>query len=964
MGSNIARKNQHIFFAKDFLCIEVSSSAPQLSNLVVVGFNSMHSSSRRKQKFKPRILRVLLRAALILLLILYCFSRNKAPHFRSCSDYSAEQKEKKEVGKVYLPPHGVEFWPINPGQSTLTIAIISNNRFASLKRLLNSLQTAEYSFEGSSLFSSIDIYFNLEFNTSTHILEYVLSFEWPHGRKLVRKRIQKGGLIRAVSESWYPSSENDFGLILEDDIEVSVLYLRWITKILWNLHFKPDLRVVGISLYSPKVTETTSERTPFNSTILVKRATGIPELPYLLQTPCSWGALYFPSYWSKFVQYMQLRLMEEEVVEIPNSRTNGWKASWKKYFFEILYIEGKFLLYPNFFLQKSFSTNHMEAGEHIKSFDDSHRSEDFTVPLLQDSEIVEKLKLERLAELPSFNLFGEPLGTVTSLKKYLGSLTMSLTTGTNIYPGYTFNSLDTLRLSGQMRSDRSDVLLSKYGSEYQCVMQADGNLVIYFSKAEISRKTENKNEETLKVVWSSGTFKNVDPCSAYVAQISMHGRLEILCEKSGIPVMKSVQSTVLWSSPWDRRGRSPDGYHLRLESTGALILYRGADSTCSSEKVVWKSDEHSRSRKIEHLPRCNADAEMDLQYECDNFPQNVANFLLDEKKITLMISFYSRYEILRSQIEYYSASSLIASIIVTWHNVNIKPPKTARVGNSFVYFVSPQTNSLNNRFNPDLRIYTACVLVIDDDMKIHLQDIYNLFEVWKRNKRRLVGFSPRWYDIILSKNRKSSLRYKVESEDPPLNTDGVRAKDGYGLMLTKSLMLHRDFLFVYSCGGQANGLNLTLSSSFNNLRRLIRSKVSMSLNCEDIGMNFIAAALLHDVEKYAPPLFVEPIHRIGDFGKLGKGSLHKKQGHETIRSECLNSFNEMFVKVTGGNLPLSRHIISSSAIDSMISSLQVEQYKGKRKRVHDDCFSFASGDVRSGCNFDVPHNMSYSVVWN
>ena len=94
--------------------------------------------------------------------------------------------------------------------------------------------------------------------------------------------------MRAVSESWYPSSKNDFGLILEDDIEVSVLYLRWITKILWNLHLKPDSRVVGISLYSPRVIETTSERTLFNSTFLVERATGIPELPYLFQTPCSW----------------------------------------------------------------------------------------------------------------------------------------------------------------------------------------------------------------------------------------------------------------------------------------------------------------------------------------------------------------------------------------------------------------------------------------------------------------------------------------------------------------------------------------------------------------------------------------------------------------------------------------------------------------------------------------------------
>lgn len=903
---------------------------------------------------------MLLRGGFILF-ILYCFSRKlerKNQHSK-LFEHSAEEIERKETGKVFAAPFDREDLLIKPGQLTLSISIISNNRFASLKRLLNSLQTAEYSFEGNSLFSSIDIYFNLEFNTSTDILEYVLSFDWPHGGKLVRKRIQKGGLIRAVSESWYPSSRHDFGLILEDDIEVSTQYLRWITKMLWNLHINPDPRVVGISLYSPKVIETTSQSRPFNSTSLVKRATGKPELPYLFQTPCSWGALYFPLYWSKFIQYMQLRLTEEEVVEVPNSRTNGWKASWKKYFFELLHIEGKFLLYPNFLFQQSFSTNHMEVGEHIKAQDESHSRSDYTVPLLHDSEVVEKLKLGRTEELPSFNFLGEAIGTIHTLTEYL----MAITSKQNVAPSDHTRNGDTLRISDRMRSDKSDLLLSKYGGEYQCVLQADGNLVIYFVKAESSLK-KDKNEKSPQVMWSSGTFITSSLCSAHVVQISIDGRLEMLCEKMITSDAQSLQSVVLWSSPSDPYGPSLDGYHLRIESTGALILYRGSGQACASKKVVWRSDGNSRSQKrIEDLRRCDADLEMNLRYVCDNFPKNVAHFLRDETKVTLMISFYSRYKILLSQIKYYSASPLIVSIIVTWHNNGIEPPSTTRVGNSIVYFITPDTNSLNNRFNPDERIYTDCVLVIDDDMKIHLQDIYNLFEVWKRNRRSLVGFSPRWYDRVPLKKGKSILRYRVESEDPPQNSKSTEAKDGYGIMLTKSLMLHRDFLYVYSCGGQATGLNLKLLPSFDELRHVIRAKVRKSLNCEDIGMNFIAAALLHGEAEYAPPLFVEPIHRIGDFGKLGAGSLHKKKGHEMIRSECLNTFNEIFAKVTGEDLPLSKRIITSSSADPMISRLRVKQYTGKRKRVHDDCFALALEDPMSGCSFVVPHNVSYNVVW-
>ena len=45
-------------------------------------------------------------------------------------------------------------------------------------------------------------------------------WEWRHGAVRRFRRVAKGGLIAAVVESWYPSSERSYGLLLEDDIEV------------------------------------------------------------------------------------------------------------------------------------------------------------------------------------------------------------------------------------------------------------------------------------------------------------------------------------------------------------------------------------------------------------------------------------------------------------------------------------------------------------------------------------------------------------------------------------------------------------------------------------------------------------------------------------------------------------------------------------------------------------------------
>ena len=53
------------------------------------------------------------------------------------------------------------------------------------------------------------------------------NFTWKHGLKSVRHRILLAGLMPAIVESWYPSNNNTYGLLLEDDIEVSPLFYAW-----------------------------------------------------------------------------------------------------------------------------------------------------------------------------------------------------------------------------------------------------------------------------------------------------------------------------------------------------------------------------------------------------------------------------------------------------------------------------------------------------------------------------------------------------------------------------------------------------------------------------------------------------------------------------------------------------------------------------------------------------------------
>ena len=78
----------------------------------------------------------------------------------------------------------------------------------------------------------VHLVFNLEASSSRELIDYAYTFPWSMGTKLVRKRLIQGGLIPAVVESWFPSGDNNYGLFLEDDIEVSPFALMWVQQTL------------------------------------------------------------------------------------------------------------------------------------------------------------------------------------------------------------------------------------------------------------------------------------------------------------------------------------------------------------------------------------------------------------------------------------------------------------------------------------------------------------------------------------------------------------------------------------------------------------------------------------------------------------------------------------------------------------------------------------------------------------
>ncbi|CAG8530338.1 16815_t:CDS:2 [Cetraspora pellucida] len=303
----------------------------------------------------------------------------------------------------------------------IRIQVITQNRPDSLARLVQSLNSSFYFGD------DVPMTMNIDRSADPVTLEYCKTFKWRHGKKEIRHRVVQGGLLPAIVESYYPADEDDYGIILEDDVEVSPFFYIWTKYSILKYKYGPKRslsgRIFGVSFYNTKVNELHFKgRRPFDPRLALEGTDYPSQTPYLSQVPCSWGAVFFPEIWREFHHYLTARLKDRDGpklqnITVPECRSNRWSRSWKRFLIELVYLRGYVMLYPNYDNFTSFSTNHAERGTHVHS---KNSPIVFGLPLMSENNVMTGLPENRLPEfekLPVMDLFGNVVSSEEIIRR-------------------------------------------------------------------------------------------------------------------------------------------------------------------------------------------------------------------------------------------------------------------------------------------------------------------------------------------------------------------------------------------------------------------------------------------------------------------------------------------------------------------------------------------------------------------
>jgi hypothetical protein len=312
----------------------------------------------------------------------------------------------------------------------LKLFVFTVDRLEPLQRLLNSLLLARYDLveriTAIDLTILVDVAKNDDDNetAATHatIVDYVRTINWPHGRFSIRVAQINMGLKRSIMEAWLPTTADEFAVFLEDDIEVSPYFAYWIERTVKRYYYGQDRQLftdemMGISLYAPRWSQVRNAAWSPEGEDTAKR-----HEPYILQLPCSWGAVYFPRPWMQFLLWYRRNNGFDPLV--PNLvGINRWphERSWKKYLVRYMVETGSFMLYPHLPKGLSLSTNHMEMGSNDLRRGLSALFEQYAVPLLQGvfsvQQLEQMLPVPALESLRTFDIYEQSVGLVRSARR-------------------------------------------------------------------------------------------------------------------------------------------------------------------------------------------------------------------------------------------------------------------------------------------------------------------------------------------------------------------------------------------------------------------------------------------------------------------------------------------------------------------------------------------------------------------
>ncbi|GKU93511.1 hypothetical protein SLEP1_g7104 [Rubroshorea leprosula] len=252
---------------------------------------------------------------------------------------------------------------------TLTIKVLTFNRLHALSRCLRSLARAQY-LPGNPVHLHVfidhfvpsnDSNMDQKLRESHKILGFVDGFEWKWGQKMVHYRTTNAGLQAQWLEAWWPTSDNEFAFVVEDDLELSPLYYKFLRSLILNYYN-------NASNSSPHIYGATLQRPRFvpgkhGNKLQLDGGTQL----FLYQLVGTWGQLLFPKPWKEFRLWYDQHKAKGIKPLLEGMVTTGWykrmgERIWTPWFIKFIHSRGYFNIYTNFEHERALSVSHRDAG--------------------------------------------------------------------------------------------------------------------------------------------------------------------------------------------------------------------------------------------------------------------------------------------------------------------------------------------------------------------------------------------------------------------------------------------------------------------------------------------------------------------------------------------------------------------------------------------------------------------------
>lgn len=278
--------------------------------------------------------------------------------------------------------------------------IHADKHSGNLERLLKSLESAFY--PAGHVPKSLTII--LDPSTPLHAFtkSFISGYKFPSPtrtyirRPLLPALTAKDAAMRFV-ESFYPSNDDTFLLILDANVELSKWYFHYL--LFTTLEYKYSIyqyqtttSLYGISLEEPPSFLNGTKPFPINS----------GGSPFLYPAPSSRAALYFPRHWSEFHSFFSKNLqfpISEALISnktgpIHLAMSKEVADSWPTPFINLIRAKGYVMLYPSF-PRDALAIFHNEQPSYTRSKHGTEKS------LMDKNNLLKDLPSE---DLPTYNL--------------------------------------------------------------------------------------------------------------------------------------------------------------------------------------------------------------------------------------------------------------------------------------------------------------------------------------------------------------------------------------------------------------------------------------------------------------------------------------------------------------------------------------------------------------------------------